>query len=233
MTKIPREHEAARRLEESFRRLGEERARERRSAPGTRATRGLVGALGLVAVVAAAATGSKVFLADGGAIDPAPGGIPHGLSHSPADRRLAEAKAGDPREPIRWGMRLYTSASGDACVVLGRLVDGRLGLVQSGRFKRLPAGATGVCSDLTKMHVLVTLRRYGDVVIPGGRTVLYGVTDRTIRSLTIRSLPARRQPVPIAADGTFIAVLDGPNKLRNAQLIIDGVSGRTKRALGG
>jgi hypothetical protein len=233
MSRIAPEDEAARSLEASFRRLGEQRSAERRRRkPPSPIGRVVVTALAVLLGVSAAAAGTKVFLNDGGTLgrESKP---PGSLKRAPADRRLAQANTPDPTERAAWGLRVYNSASGKTCVVAGRRVGRRIGVVRGGTFAALPSSAPGICTDLDRMHVLVTIRRYGEVVIPGGRTVLYGVTDRTTRTLTIRTLPARRMPVPIAADGTFIAVLEGPDKLRNAQLIIETERGTSERALRG
>jgi hypothetical protein len=233
MSRIPPEHEAARSLEASFRRLGEERAAARRARRSpSRVGRVAVTALAVLLGVSAAAAGTKVFLNDGGTVG-TESRPPGSLKRAAADSRLAQADVPDPTDKARWGLRLYTNARGNTCVVAGRRVGRRLGVVGGGTFVELPASAPGACTQLDHMHVLVTLRHYGDVILPGGRTLVYGVTDRTIRSLTIRWPPARRQPVPIAADGTFIAVLHGPRALRDARLVVDGAAGTSERALAG
>jgi hypothetical protein len=233
MSRIPPEHQAARGLEESFRRLGEERsaARRRRKRPSPIA-RVLVTALAALLAVSAAAAGTKVFLNDGGSV--APESQPPGsLKRSPADRRLAQAKSADPVERAPWGLRLYTGAGGKTCVLAGRLVGGRIGVLQGTTFTELPWSAPGVCTDLNRVHVLVGSRRYGGVVAAGGRSLLYGVADRTVSGLALSTSPAVRRPIPIAADGTFIVALQGSDRLRHAQLLIDGPGGTREQALGG
>jgi hypothetical protein len=233
MSRIPPEHEAARSLEASFRRLGEERAAARRPRRSPRPFgRVAVTALAVLLGVSAAAAGTKVFMNDGGTVG-TESRPPGSLKRAPADRRLAQASVPDPTDKAQWGLRLYTNAGGDTCVVAGRRAGGRIGVVGGGSFAELPASAPGTCTDLDRVHVLVTLRRYGDAVVPGGRTVVYGVTDRTTTSLAIRTSARRSQPLPIAPDGTFIAVLNGAGMLRNAKLVIDGAGGRSEQALRG
>jgi hypothetical protein len=231
MSKIPREHHAARDLEKAFRRIGEERAERldtaRRSRPFGRV---LLGGLTVVALSAAAATGTKVFLADGGSLKPAPI-VPERLKQAPSNRRLAQARTPDPAGPIPWGVRAYTGSKGDSCILVGRLVGVRLGLVQDGRFIEYPYRATGMCDDLPRKHVLATVRNYGDASIRGGRSVLYGVTDRTIESLAVRTRTGLYR-LPIAADGTFIMVFSGANRLRHAGLRITTARGTSFRGLG-
>jgi hypothetical protein len=229
MSKIPPENEAARSLEQSFRRLGELRARDGRRKRGPAPVgRGMLIAVAVLLALSAVAAGTKVFVADGGSVSPE-----HrlrDLRRSPADRHLAQASRPDPVERGRWGLRLYTNTTGDACVVVGRVIAGRLGLVQNGRFSELPATAPGVCTDLRHLHVLATVRWIG--ATSGGRTLLYGIADRTIRGLSVVANGAS-SPIPIAADGSFIMVLKGSNALRRAQLRVVGNDGTSVRAIGG
>jgi hypothetical protein len=232
MTKIPPEREATRSLEQSFRQLGEERRREQRRSRGPRRTGSALAIAGAVICIGAAgATGTKVFLADGGSQSTGPD-VPDRLKRAPADRRLAQARAADPREPYPWGLRAYVGAKGDSCILIGRVVGARLGDVRSGRFKETPVGAPALCTPLED-HALVTIRKYGDVSIPRGRTVLYGVVDRTITRLGLRTLTRPVTRIPIAADGSFVLVMMGVKPLRHTQLRIQHSDGRvTSRILG-
>jgi hypothetical protein len=230
MSRIPPENEAARSLEESFRRLGEMRAQDGRRKRGrTPVARGLLIAVAVLLALSAVAAGTKVFVADGGPVSPEHR-LRKDLKRAPADRHLAQASRPDPVERGRWGLRLYTNPAGDACVVVGRVIEGRVGLVQNGRFAELPATAPGVCRDLGRMHVLATVRWIG--AVSGGRTLLYGIADRTIRGLSV-VVNGTSRPVPIAADGSFIMVLKGSNQLRRAKLRVVGNHGTSVRAIGG
>jgi hypothetical protein len=238
VTRVPPERPAARALEESFRRLGDERVAalepEPDRVPGRRrrrprgATRTLVAALTLVLLVAVAATGTKVFLGDGGSVAPEPD-LPTRYRQAPADRQLAAARAADPSERIPWGLRVYRGATGTTCAIAGRVVGDRLGDVRDGRFAEIPTGAPGLCGALEHEHVLVTRRRYPSAAVPGGRTVLYGVVDRTVRSLQIAG---GRRAVPIAADGTFIVVAGGVAAFRGERLVVRDATGRHVQPLG-
>jgi hypothetical protein len=235
MSRIPPEHEAARALEESFRRLGEERAaqarRERRPRRGRRAwpvgRSVAVAAAGLLAASAVAA-GTKVFVADEGPLkgDSSPGAA---VERAPGDRRLALAMARDPAEREPWGLRVYTSKQGRSCLVLGRVVDGRLGRLQSGRFAELPSDAAGSCGDLTRDHVLIVAQAYP--LMAGGRTVLFGLADRTIQRLDLLAADGSARRVPIAADGTYAVALPGADALQRMRLRIAGSRGVTTRRL--
>jgi len=227
VTKIPEEHHAARALEESFRALGAQRARRRRRRPAWGWGRIVVAALTSVFVVAGVATGTKVFLGDGGMLrsDAGDVGSLHGrIDPDPTYRQLAQATAADPHERARWGMRMFKSRTGETCLVLGRVVDGRLGVVRQGQFKRLPTRATGMCAPLEAEHVVLATRTYYDT--PERRSVLYGAVDRTVSEAHILAVTGRTTPVAIAPDGTFLVVRSGANPFHLAHLVVDGSAGR-------
>ncbi|MCW2985974.1 MAG: hypothetical protein JWR63_3544 [Conexibacter sp.] len=236
MTKIPPEHTAAKALEHSFRALGDERARARRPQrrPPSRPIRVLVVALASALAVGGVATGTKVFLGDGGAVRPDIPGLkdPDGRNDiAPSDRQLSEASAADPLGKERWGLRTYRSTGGKTCLVVGRVVGGRLGVIQQGQFKELPAHSTGVCNPLSRLHVSLAQRAYSPAT-SASRTVLYGVVDRTVTRLHILSVTGKATPVRIAPDGTFIVVRAGVRPFRLTQLVIDGSAGRSVQSLG-
>jgi len=230
VTKIPPEHTAAKALEDAFRALGEQRApARRRYRPTAGPARVLVTALASVLVVAGAATGTKVFLGDGGMLDsdePGLSGLDGRVEPAPDYRQLAKASASDPAQPQPWGLRTFRSAKGDTCLTLGRVVGGRLGTIRGGQFKELPTRAGGPCGDVEAHHVTMSSRTYAASTIPGGRTVLYGAVDRTVTGLAIVSAEGRRTPVRIASDGTFLVVRAGPAPFHLAHLVIDGSAGR-------
>lgn len=235
MSRIPPEHTAARALESSLRTLGEQRAQARR--PRRRAfryaPRVAVTALTALMLVAVAATGTKVFLGDGGTVEPDPAKLAGGLDPAPSHRRLAAAWAADPVTDQRWGLRLFENANGDTCLTLGRVVGGRLGVVRQGQFKELPARATGMCAPLEERHVVMAVRDFTDSVVAGSRSVLYGIVDRTVTGLELRAASGSSSPVAVKADGTFVVVRPGWKAFRQTQLAIESSTGARTTALGG
>ena len=107
--------------------------------------------------------------------------------------QLAQATARDPIDHRPWGLRTFKSASGETCLALGRVVGTRLGVVHVGQFKELPTRKGGVCGPLATQHMVMSSRDYFDSAIPGGRTVLYGIVDRTIVSLAPATRDRRRR----------------------------------------
>jgi hypothetical protein len=238
VTQIPPEHTAARALEDSFRVLGQERKRDRANFRqpwrhvSRRLPRAAVAALTGLMLVAVAATGTKVFLGDGGELPADSAGVQGRLTPAPAYRRLAQASARDPIDHRAWGIRTFQSAGGETCLALGRIVGNRLGAVRVGQFKELPARTSGVCGPLERQHLVMTSRVYFDSAIDGGRTVLYGIVDRTVGRLGLQPKAGQGAALPIAADGTFIVVRTGTTAFDGHRLVAEGSAGRQVRSFG-
>jgi hypothetical protein len=230
VTKIPPEHTAAKSLEHSFRALGEERARARGRAPRRRVARiALVTATSALAV-AGVATGTRVFTGDGGALRSDDAG-PRGRAESdPGYRQLAQASIADPLPGRRWGLRTFRSTIGETCMAVGRVVSGHLGTVRNGQFREFPARTAGLCGVLEREHLVLGNQNFIDPDIPGGRTVLFGVVDRTITAVSVRT-GGVSVPLRIAADGTFISLRRGLGAFEGAQIVLDGPGGRRVRSL--
>lgn len=231
MKKIPPEHPAAKSLEHAFRSLGEERAREQHRRRGTgRVARLALAVLAPLLAIAAVATGAKVFTGDGNKVRPDPRGIrdPRGQRDLTASGRpLAAAASDDPRGGLRWGMRVYTSASDRTCVTVGQVRRGRLGFQKRGGFRELPPGSPGLCGRFREQHVVVGRRTWAE-----GYNVLYGVVDRTVRRLHImRPSNGKSAEVPIAPDGTFLLVRLGRRAFFHELLVVDGTGGRSSLPL--
>jgi hypothetical protein len=238
VTQIPPEHTAARALEDSFRTLGEERRRDQANVrqPWDSVSRGLpraaVAALTGLLLIAVAATGTKVFLGDGGELPSDSAGVKGRLAPAPAYRQLAQATARDPIDHRPWGLRTFKSAGGGTCLALGRVVGTRLGVVRVGQFKELPTRKGGVCGPLATQHLVMSSRAYSDSAIAGGRTVLYGIVDRSITSLSLQPSTGRGAAVPIAPDGTFVVVRTGTTAFDGHRLVAEGSAGRQVRSFG-
>jgi hypothetical protein len=238
VTHIPPEHTAARALEDSFRMLGQERKRTWADTRqpwrhvSRRLPRAAVTALTGLMLVAVAATGTKVFVGDGGQLPPDPAGAKGHLAPAPAYRQLAQAVARDPIDHRPWGLRTFKSAGGETCLALGRVVGTRLGVVHVGQFKELPTRKGGVCGPLASQHMVMSSRNYFDSAIDGGRTALYGIVDRSITKLGLYRATGRGTAVPIAPDGTFIVVRTGTAAFAHDRLVAEGSAGRQVRAFG-
>jgi hypothetical protein len=146
----------------------------------------------------------------------------------PADRRFGAARARDPRNGTVWGVRLYYNKAGDACALVGAVDHGRLGRIRDGRFSQLPEQATGVCHDMAD-HVFITYRTYTDTSEP--RTVVYGLADRSIASLELKTRDGKRRRIAIAPDGSYVLPLAGRQPLAGATLTVRTPQQTTVRKL--
>ncbi len=229
---IPPEHTALKALEETFRAAGEEKERLRRLERRRTRRRAM---LATVAAIAAAsgsvAIATNVFDSNDSPVQAGDAATGE-LSRVPADRRPALATVADPVDRHRWGVRIYQGRTGETCAVAGRVLRGRLGAIQNGRFRELPAGAPGQCTDLAAEHALVTVRNYGAGATAGAaRTVVYGIVDRTVSAVRIgRKAPGRQ--IPVAADGTFVYAMQGAGVLTGQQAFVTGADGVRSLPLG-
>ena len=215
MSRVPRERPAARDLQRQFAALGSvhgqlnELERDLRTGRRRRrlGMRGLVAAGSLMTLVAAAAGADKVLV---GPSAPVPDETEHRFDRAaPRDTRLAEVTAPDPRGGPAWGVRVYVDTAGNPCLVLGRVLDGRLGIVDNEQFRPLPPDATGSFTDRSG-HLAVLNRRYGAAL--GPTQVLYGYADRTIEGLTLLLID-KSIPIKIGNDGVYIVAFAGTNPL--------------------
>jgi hypothetical protein len=227
-TDIPPEHSALKSLEHIFRAAGEEKERIRRLERRRTRRRAM---LATVAVVATA-SGSVAIATNVLDNDDPPvraGDAPGELARVPADRRPALATVADPVDRYGWGVRVYQGRTGDTCAVAGRVLRGRLGAIQNGRFRELPADVPGQCADLAVEHALVAVRSYA-AGIGAARTVVYGVVDRTVTGIAIgRTSPGRQ--IPVAADGTFVYAVQGARAARGQRVFVTGADGVRSRTL--
>jgi hypothetical protein len=227
---IPPEHTALKSLEQGFRVAGEERQRVRQSARRRSRRRSvLVTVASVIAVSGTAAIATKVFDNDDTPVRS--GGAATGaLARVPADRRPGLASVADPVDRYGWGVRVYYGRTGETCAIAGRLLRGRLGVMQNGSFHELAAGVPGQCTDLAATHALVAVRNYaagaGTV-----RTVVYGVVDRTVTGIGTGRRPPGR-PIPVADDGTFVHVVLGTHALDGQRAFVTRTDGTRSLPVG-
>jgi hypothetical protein len=229
---IPPEHSALKSLEQIFRAAGEEKDRIRRLERRRVRRRAMLATVAAVAAASgSAAIATKVLDSDDPPVRAGDAAVGE-LAPAPADRRLALATAADPVERHGWGVRIYQGRTGETCAVAGRLLQGRLGVIQNGRFRELPAGVPGQCTDLAAEHALVTARSYGAGSTAGAaRTVVYGIVDRTVTRVGIGRTASERQ-IPVAADGTFVYVMKGARALTGQRAFVARADGVRSLPLG-
>lgn len=226
MTKIPQDHRAARELYDAFVQLGRERAEESPAArrPRRRNRRRALLVLVLAVLVPAAAAGAAHLLLDGGSAVPHEPKLPPDVRRAPADRALAAATATDPDRALPWGLRLYASAAGGRCALVGRVRTGALGVVRDGRFRAFTPDAPGMCAQ-PGQRTLVATQASGTG--PARRSVLFGFVDRSVTEVRIVD-GNRSKTVTIAPDGSYIFVSAAPF---SGTLVLASKDGETRRDL--
>jgi hypothetical protein len=202
-------------------------ARRGRFTAGQRRGLGLAVPASLaVLAIAGVASGTRDFWGLGAPKGPGPDAL---SADRPIPPRLrpALAVAPDPADKSApWGMRVYPSARG-TCILLGRVVRGEVGRAQAGKFSPLSADVNGFCGRLNLDHIVVSVRSYSGIV--GARSILYGVVDRQVVSLTLRAPRSQSvRAVRIYDDASFMAVSLGSTAFRDYRLRIQYRSGRTK-----
>lgn len=136
---------------------------------------------------------------------------------------VADSGGGPP-----WALRVFTNRSGQDCVVLGRLMSGRLGTYDQTRtFRALPRHVGGVCDQLAGTGLLVAVQRRG---VAPQRTIVFGLArDRQPVRVTVGGVTRTVTPGGL---GTFIDVRDEVDRHDRA-VVSTTVGGRTVRqALG-
>jgi hypothetical protein len=223
---IPPEHTALKSLEQSFREVGEERRRTHRSDRRRRRLRSVLATVAGVALTSGSVVVAKKVLFD----DDLSMWVDRPAVEVAPDRRPALAIAADPVDRYAWGVRISYTRAGDTCAIAGRLLQGRLGVMQNGSFHELAAGTPGQCIDMAAEHAIVAVRNYG-VGAGVARTVVYGMVDRTVTGVGIgRTAPGRQ--IPIADDGTFVYAVRGARALDGQQAFVTGADGVRSRTLG-
>lgn len=226
---MPREHLFRTQLKDAAEEIGAEEQRERGRRGHFRSSARLQTAvltLCAVLVVSVAAPAVRDFVADDGQRDAGPG-APKSDQPVPFDLSPSLALAKDPIEKrYPWGVRTYASPTG-RCILTGRLLGGKLGRLQDGKFAAFGRNMSGFCGDLRRNHIVFTIRDY--YKLSGGRTVLYGVADRRVSSLDLLTVgDAERTALRIADDDSFVAVRLGARAFRGQRLRIGFIDGMVK-----
>lgn len=110
----------------------------------------------------------------------------------------------DPLGGDPWALKAFSSASGDDCVLVGRLRAGVFGVVQGRLFRALPSDAPGLCGDVAADGLTAYLQRFD------GRTAIFGLSASR-SPITVRTSSRSFQRKP-AAFGAYLVIagIDGP-----------------------
>jgi hypothetical protein len=180
-------------------------------------------ALALLAVAGTAAYAAVRVIDVGAPVPRYPGRAANGpLSRLvPGSSRLVAVRAPDPSGGLPWGIRVFRARSGVTCVQVGRVLDGRIGVIGSDRrFHELPAqpalaqacGRRDAAGHLFYDGLAGPPTSSADPRGRGGqpRDVVWGFAGPLARRVTV-TVAGRRlmQRVRAADDGAYLFVLAG------------------------
>lgn len=182
--------------------------RPRRRVPQRAVATALVGVL-----VLGAGAGAATIMGTGPFVRDHPG-MPRQLKPAnPGIARLVvtvpDAGAGG-----RWGVRVYTSRSGNDCAVAGWARGSRVGIVARDRFRPYAPDVTGACGDLSNSRFFLSLLT---VTRPALRTLVYGRAQRSVGRLELTDARSIRFAAA-GPRGAFLFVLAGRRTLDEFQL---------------
>jgi hypothetical protein len=216
----PADRRAQQELGDAFRELARERTAAKNNARRDR-RRHVLGRAALAAFTAIL-LGSGIAIAirelqsdNGGPISSDPGAPGHSLPLKPTNAVRARSTATDPLGIHRWGLSTYTSERGRQCLIAARVVKGQMSVVSNDRVTPLSKGVPGFCDDLSRNHLIFTVRRYS--VANGGDTLLYGQVDREVKRLVLKKPSQPIRKIRLFSDGTFLVVFAGNNPLHGSR----------------
>lgn len=168
----------------------------------------LFGGLVATLVGAGAVTATDVFTGSG---DPLPS------EQQPAAQSgvLRDSAAADPSGGLPWAVRVFVDDQDRECLQLGRLRDGVLGQVESGRFRPFSGRPNGACGDLRRAPVFAVVERR---VQPAARTIVFGLT-RSTQKVRIR-MSGRERLISPGALGAYLTVYEGRPSLAGASVTV-------------
>ncbi len=155
-----------------------------------------------------AVAGAAVLLATGPLLRDHPG-MPPELKPATPSRTPVVVTAPDPTDPGQWGARIYTSRSGDDCVVAGWLHNSVLGRIERGVFRPFADNVTGACGDLKRGGFFLSLTVTSE---PASRTLVYGRAPDHDTAIEI-TVDGSTRAVDPGPGGAFLFVLNGEHTL--------------------
>ena len=131
---------------------------------------------------------------------------------------LSDSAAADPGGGLPWALRVFVE-DGKECLQLGRLRDGVLGVVESGRFRPFAGRPNGSCGDVRADPLMNSVDRRGQ---PAARTIVYGLT-RAEGKVRVR-IGDRVRAVRPGALGAYVIVFPGVLDLSEGtvSVVVDG-----------
>lgn len=160
---------------------------------------------GLLAAGGAGAAGVLITQGDPVTVVADPGPVPR-----PATTTLEPIRAGDPAGGLPWGIRVATAPAGETCQAVGRVLDGRLGVLRGRVFRELPATHADTCVTLGPRTLAPAWSQYPgpNVSARGARTVVHGLAGPGVTEVIVEGLGGTRRLAP-SRRGAFVTVYEG------------------------
>lgn len=117
---------------------------------------------------------------------------------------VADTHGGPP-----WAVRIFDGDTAYRCILAARTDGKAFGPVDAdGRIQDIGAIPSGSCGDPSAEPLQTAVIRYADSDGTGARSVLFGVADASVKSITVVSTGFDGDVTPDAS-GTFAVVTDG------------------------
>lgn len=180
--------------------------RERSPLPRLRAHAAAVGVIaGLLLAGGAGAAGVLITRGDPITVVPGPGPVPRA-----ATATLDPVRAADPVGGPPWGIRVATAPHGETCQAVGRVLDGRLGVLRGRVFRELPSTHADACVRLGTRTLAPSWSQYPgpNVSARGARTVVHGLAGAGVVEVIVTGPSGTRRLAP-SRRGVFLTVYEG------------------------
>jgi hypothetical protein len=141
------------------------------------------------------------------------------------------ARANDPAAGPSWAVRVFTTESGRECVDAGRFDGSSFGRVGTdGRtVLDIPADLQGVCAAPGALPGQGAVMRFAGRRGQPERTVVFGRAAEPVAAAPLLRAGVAADDLPVAADRTFIAVLEGLHDPKDLAVELAGQDGTTSR----
>jgi hypothetical protein len=204
--------------------------RDRRARP-RRTRRIVIATAAAVLLLAGLAAAATLLIGQGPPIPPA-----HDVDVAPEQQpvprsqHLAGLDVADPAGTLPWDVRLSRSQTGERCLAVGQVRDGRLGIVGlDGLFRAMPLGSTDTCGTVHGggiEGVLAGAKIFDGRTPKDVRTVVSGVAGPEAQSVVISGAGQTLRPA-LGPSRAFLAVFEGYGQDVRPKLTVVNRDGHT------
>jgi hypothetical protein len=201
---------------------------ERRPARRHRRPAVLLATAGATLAICAAVAGATGLFSTGAPIPPPPAGdVPRDQTPLPTTATVEPVTSPAPDGGLPWGIRVSKNGSGEPCFAIGRVQDGKLGVVRGRQFHELPLTGPGTCGPApTPLRYEIT-QGWG-AGTNGGLTTVAGLVAPDVRSVTVEG-PDGARTLEISPHGAFVTVYQGVLSPHEVPVTVTLHDGSTQR----